>query len=114
MTIWQDGLIALLATVGLAAIIWLPIRAVCLLPEINRRIVAVLCVQDDCVDLEQQVRALLHLTKECGISAKLLLVDCGLSEEGRGICRLICRLHPQVTLCDRHEIESLITQGELP
>ena len=114
MTFWQEGLIALLATIGLAAIIWLPIRSVCFLPGIKRRLTAIFCVQGDCTELDREVSALVLLRRECGIQGSILLLDCGLSDEGRRICRLLTKLHPTVILCDRDDAESLITQGEAP
>lgn len=114
MTFWQEGLIALLATLGLAAIIWLPIRSVCVLPGIKRRITAIVPVEGDCAALEQEVRSLVLLRRECGIRGEILLLDCGLSEEGRSLCRLLTRLHPSVILCDRTDTEPFTTQGEAP
>ncbi len=114
MTFWQEGLIALLATIGLTAIIWLPIRAVCFLPGIKRHLTAVLSVQGDCAELEQEVNSLVLLHRECGIQGNILLLDCGLSDEGRRICRLLTKLHASVILCDRNDIETLITQGDAP
>lgn len=114
MTFWQEGLIALLATLGLAAIIWLPLRSVCMVSGIDRQVTAVLPVQGECDKLEQEVRTLVLLRSECGIRGEIILLDCGLSEEGRSLCRLLTRLYPTVILCDRTEAESLITQGEAP
>ena len=109
MQLWQDGLIALLATIGLTALIWLPIRSICFLPAVHRSVLTLLCVQGDGGELEQQVRALRLLQEECGITGKLLLVDCGLSDEGRALCRLIERTDRHVTLCEKSDIEFYIT-----
>ncbi len=114
MRLWQDGLIALLATIGLTAIIWLPIRSICFLPEIRRRLITLIPVQGNCEELDPQVRTLSLLYGECGITGEILLVDCGLSEEGRKLCRLMAHSCKRVSLCEQSEIEQYFTQGELP
>ena len=109
MQLWQDALISLLATIGLTAIIWLPIRSICFLPDVRRSVLTLLCVQGDCEELEQQVRALLLLYDESGITGRMLLVDCGLSDEGRTLCRLLERKNHRIALCQKNDIDSYIT-----
>lgn len=112
MQLWQDGLIALLATIGLTAIIWLPIRSICFLPPVRRSLITLIPVQGDCEDLEPQVRSLALLYDACGITCRILLVDCGLSDEGQKLCRLLSQDDRRVMLCSKREIEAYITQGE--
>ena len=48
MQIWQDGLVALLASVGLASIMWTLVRAVLFAgPEVRRELAVLLPVQGD-------------------------------------------------------------------
>ena len=112
MRLWQDGLFALLATIGLTALIWLPIRSICFLPPVRHRLITLIPVQGNCEDLEPQIRALSLLYSECGITCSTLLVDCGLSDEGQKLCRLLAQDDRRIILCPKGEIEAYITQGE--
>ena len=109
MRLWQEGIIALLAAIGLAAILWALVRAVLFQPPTRHGVVALICARNNGEDLEQQVRELLLLRRERGIVGEILLVDCGLSEEGRKICRLLARGDRHVTLCQYDEIEKYLS-----
>ena len=76
MQIWQDGLVALLASVGLASIMWTLVRAVLFAgPEVRRELAVLLPVQGDGEQLEEQVRALPALRRERGLAGRALLVE---------------------------------------
>ena len=105
MNLWQDGLVALLASVGLASIMWTVVRAVLFAgQEVRREIAALLPVQGDGEHLEEQVRVLARLRQEQGVFGRALLVDCGLPEEGRKLADLLVREHRWVSLCGREEV----------
>ena len=108
MRLWQDGIMALLAAIGLAAILWALVRFLLFQPPGRAGIVALICARGDGEDLEQQVRELSLLRRERGIVGEILLVDCGLSEEGRRICRLLARTDRRITICKSDEIETYI------
>ena len=105
MNLWQDGLVALLASVGLASIMWTVVRAVLFAgQEVRREIAALLPVQGDGEHREEQVRVLARLRQEQGVFGRALLVDCGLTEEGRKLADLLVREHRWVSLCGREEV----------
>ena len=105
MNFWQDGLVALLAAIGLASIMWTVVRAVLFArPEVRREIAALLPVQGDGEHLEEQIRALQRLRQEQGVFGTALLVDCGLSEEGRKLAGILAREHRWVSLCGKDEV----------
>ena len=112
MQIWQDGLVALLASVGLASIMWTLVRAVLFAgPEVRRELAVLLPVQGDGEQLEEQVRALQALRRERGLTGSALLVDCGLSEEGRKLAEALAREYRWVSVCARAEVGKYLPDG---
>ncbi len=105
MQLWQDGLIAMLAAVGLAALMWAVVRTV-LFPVSPRRheTVVLIPAQGDAEDLEQQLHALELIRQEQHAFGLILLVDCGLSDEGKKISRLLARRNRSVAVCGSGEI----------
>lgn len=105
MQLWQDGIVAMLAAVGLASIIWTVVRAVLFAgPERRRTVTALLPARGDGEGLEEQLRALQELRREGGGFGRVLLVDCGLSEEGLRLAGLLVRERRWAALCAREEI----------
>ena len=105
MQLWQDGLVALLAAVGLASIMWTIVRAVLYAgPERRKGVVALLPVSGGGEGLEEQVKALRALRGEQGLFGMVLLVDCGLTEEGRKLAKLLVRQDRWAALCRQDEV----------
>lgn len=106
MQLWQDGLVAMLAAVGLASILWAAVKAVLYGGPREKRpgVVALVSGQGDGAGLEEQVHALRHLREEQGIFGAILLVDCGLSEEGRKLAELLSRGDRWVAVCRPEEV----------
>ena len=99
MQLWQDGVVALLAAIGLASLVWTAVRAVLFAgPERRREIGLLLPAQGDGENLEQQVRQLSRLRYEQGVLGMVLVVDCGLSEEGRKLAKVLSREDRWVTV----------------
>ena len=90
MQLLQDGLVAMLAAIGLASIMWMVVKAVLYAP-LERR-------------LEGQIRIMERLRKEQALVGTVLLVDCGLTEEGLRLARLLARDRRWVAVCAREEI----------
>lgn len=67
-------------------------------------VVALVSGQGDGAGLEEQVHALRHLREEQGIFGAILLVDCGLSEEGRKLAELLSRGDRWVAVCRPEEV----------
>ncbi|MDE7220611.1 MAG: hypothetical protein K2O45_13495 [Oscillospiraceae bacterium] len=110
MNLWQDGVVALLAAVGLASIMWTAVRAVLFAgPEVRREIAALLPVQGDGQHLEEQVRALQRLRQEQGVFGRALLVDCGLTGEGRKLAGILVRKYRWIVLCGKDEVGEYLT-----
>lgn len=109
MRLWQDGLVALLAAVGLASIMWTVVKAVLYAgPERRGGVVALLPAFGGGEGLEEQVKTLRALRGEQEVFGMVLLVDCGLTEEGRKLAKLLARQDRWVTLCRRDEISDFL------
>ena len=108
MQLWQDGVIALLASIGLASIFWVLIRSVFFRRTVARGTLVLICARDDGEGLEQQVRTLMMLRRERGLVNGILLVDCGLNEEGRHLCSIIARREHCVIMCRSDEVAKFI------
>jgi len=105
MQLWQDGLVALLASIGLASIIWTAVRAVLYAgPERRKGVVVLLPAKGGGEGLEEQVRTLRALREERELFGMALLVDCGLNEEGRKLAKLLARQDRWVALCRQDEV----------
>ena len=108
MRLLEDGIVALLAAIGLMSVLWAFVRALLFRSPVRQSVVALVCARGNGEELEQQVRALSLLRRERGIVGEILLVDCGLSEEGKKLCRLLERGDRRVRLCSLSEIETYI------
>ena len=110
MQLWQDGLVAMLAAIGLASLMWTVVRAALFSrPEQKQDILVLLPAQGDGENLEQQVRQLSRLRYEQGVLGMVLLVDCGLSEEGRKLAKVLSREDRWVSVCKKEEIGSYLS-----
>ena len=93
MQLWQDGLVAMLFS----------------RPEQKQDILVLLPAQGDGENLEQQVRQLSRLRYEQGVLGMVLVVDCGLSEEGRKLAKVLSREDRWVSVCKKEEIGSYLS-----
>ena len=110
MQLWQDGLVAMLAAVGLASLMWTVVRAVLFYrTERKQDILGLLPAQGDGENLEQQVHQLSRLRYEQGVLGMVLVVDCGLSEEGRKLAKVLSREDRWVSVCKKEEIGSYLS-----
>ena len=103
MEIWQDGVLAGLAAVGLTAILWL--LAGLLFRRRERLLDAVYLVPLS-GGAEQLDMTLRELSRERALP--VVLVDCGLTEEGRRAASLA--VSDTVTLVTPSELPNLFTQ----
>ena len=89
MTLLQDGLIAFLSAVGLTALVWLVAGAVL---HTGRPIVPglllVLPLRGEALAMEADVRELRRLQSRLP-GARMVLVDCGLTEDARGLAQYL-------------------------
>ena len=104
MRLLQDGLVAMLAAVGLATILWM---VVSLFLRSKRqffpRVTAVVRASGAGGDLEYIVHTLSQLRYERGTFGTILILDCGLTEEGRELAGLRTREEEYVVLCPREQ-----------
>lgn len=110
MRLLQDGVVAALAAIGLTAVIFLLVSAVV---HPRRRgcipATAVIEARGDAKALEYTVRALLHSRYEEGGFSRVIIVDCGLSEEVRRVAELLCRSEYETYLCRKEELTNFFT-----
>ena len=109
MRLWQDGLTAMLAAVGLATILWMVVGL--FLRRKRRlfsRVTAVVRGEGDGADLEYTVRTLSQLRYERGAFGTILILDGGLTPEGRDVAALLEREEDFVAVCRREEMPDYI------
>ena len=99
MNIWADGVTAFLAAVGLAALLGAAAK-VFARSRPTPPVTALLCAAGDGGALEEQLRGL----AEYGNIDRILVVDCGLTDRGRQLCRLLARQEARLLLCSREEL----------
>ena len=103
MTLLQDGLIAFLSAVGLTALVWLVAGAVL---HTGRPIVPglllVLPLRGEALALEADVRELRRLQSRLP-GARMVLVDCGLTEDARGLAQYLADREKRGELVDAAE-----------
>ena len=104
MRLLQDGVVAALAAIGLTTIIFLFLSAIV---HPRRRDALEAC--GDGRALEYTVRALLRSRYEEGGFSRVVIVDCGLSEEPRCAAELLCRSEYEVYLCKKEELTDFFT-----
>ena len=103
MTWLQDGLIAFLSAVGLTALVWLVAGAVL---HTGRPIVPglllVLPLRGEALAMEADVRELRRLQSRLP-GARMVLVDCGLTEDARGLAQYLADREKRGELVDAAE-----------
>lgn len=103
MTLLQDGLIAFLSAVGLTALVWLVAGAVL---HTGRPIVPglllVLPLRGEALAMEADVRELRRLQSRLP-GARMVLVDCGLTEDARGLAQYLADWEKRGELVDAAE-----------
>ena len=105
MQLWQDGLLAMLAAIGLASLMWAAVRTVLFSgPERRPRAVVIVPAAGDGADLEGQVRKLGLLRQEQGAFGRVLLLDCGLNETGQRAAALLAESDRWVAVCRQEDI----------
>ena len=110
MKLLQDGVIAMLAAVGLATLLWL---AVSLFLRLGRRTtichaVAVIPSRGGANGLEHTIHALDQLRCDGGGFSGIVIADCGLSEEGRRMAALLARQERDIFFCSREELPNFL------
>ena len=103
-----NGVLAFLAAVGIAALVWL-VTGVLLRrrpPEVP--VVLVLPACGGAEALEGWVRTLLEVRAQLGRSAEITVVDCGLTAEGARRVQLLAQRFDKIMVLDRDELDRII------
>ena len=104
----ENSVLAFLAAVGIAALVWLVAG---MLLRGRRTEVPAILVLPACGGgeaLEGWVRALREVRTQLGRSAAIVIADCGLTAEGRHRAELLARRFTGVTVAGREELEQII------
>ena len=105
MHLWQDGLVAALAAIGLVSLLWAVTQTVSWIRRpAKRSAMALIPAQGSGGDLQEQVYTLTGFSRDHGIIGSILVVDCGLDEEGQTLCRILQRENRWVTLCRPEDV----------
>lgn len=101
MQLLADGIIAALAAVGLATLLFLLLSAL-LRPrrcDAMDAIAVVPCPRGEGAKLEQTVRLLTRTRYERGGFCRIVILDRGMDENTRQIAALLCREYYDVSVC---------------
>lgn len=110
MQLWQDGLVAALAAIGVASIMWAVVRTVLFAaPPRKYSAVALISAKGDGTELEEQVRTLIRLRQEQGVFGAILVVDCGLNEEGKKVVKCLERQDRWVSFCQKENLSEYLS-----
>ena len=104
----ENSVLAFLAAVGIAALVWL-VAGILLRgrqAEVPATLVLQVCGGGEA--LEGWVRTLHEIRPQLGRTAGIVIVDCGLTAEGLRRAKLLTRRFPKVTVLDREELEQIV------
>ena len=109
MRLLQDGLVAMLAAIGLAMLLWLIVSIfIRMKKETLHHVLAVIPARGGANGLEHTVHVLEQLRYDHGGFGTILIVDCGLNEVGRQVAALLSKEDRDVALCLREELPSFL------
>lgn len=108
MELLHDGVIAALSAIGLTAVVWV-IAGAFLHPRRRGTIdaVAVVPAFGAAEKLEYTVRALERSRYEVGGFRRIVILDCGLSDDALKVADILCRDDYDVTICKKETIANL-------
>ena len=105
MILLQDGLIAFFSAVGLTTVVWLAAGA---LLHTGRPVIPglllVLPLRGEALAMEADVRELRRVQGRLP-GAKILLADCGMTEDARGLARYLADREEDAALIDAKEFK---------
>ncbi len=91
MVLLGDAVIAVLAAVGLASLIWLSHSLLQPRRSALSNTLALVIAHGSAEELEQDVRTLARLRREERLFSRIVIFDGGMDEEARKRARLLCR-----------------------
>ena len=109
MKLLQDGLVAMLAAIGLATLLWLIVSALFRLKrERMDHVAALVPARGSAIGLEHTVHTLEQVRCEHGGFGTIVIVDCGLNDVGAQIAGLLQREDRDVAVCRREELSNFL------
>ena len=110
MALLQDGLIAFLSAVGLTTVIWL-IGGTLLRGGRSAvpGLLLVLPLRGEALTMEADVRELRRLRNQLP-EARIVLADCGMSQDARALARYLAEREPNAELIEVSETDPLFTR----
>ena len=105
MVLLQDGLLAFFSAVGVTALVWLAASALlrCGRPQIPG-LLLVLPLRGDALAMEADVRELRRMRHQLP-GARLLLADCGMTENARALAQYLADREDGAALIDAKEFD---------
>ncbi len=103
-----NGVLAFLAAVGIAALVWLVTGVFLRSRPAEVPVVLVLPACGGGEALEGWVRALLEIRTQLGRSAAIAVVDCGLTPEGARRAQILSQRFDKIMVLDRAELDQII------
>jgi len=105
MVLLQEGLVAFLSAVGLTTVVWLAAGALLHTgrPAIPG-LLLVLPLRGEALAMESDVRELRRVQNRLP-GAKILLADCGLSEDARGLAQYLADRQENAALLDAKDVQ---------
>lgn len=111
MTLLADTVIALLAAIGLAAVLYLLVRSTAGKKELCSPVYLILPVSERTKEMEQSAAELQLLRRRYGGAAKAALLDCGMEEDQRRMARILQREDPLLLLLDEETLLGELCSG---
>lgn len=102
-----DLLLIFLAAAGVILVLWC-LLGLLLLPVFGCSMVTLYYVKGDGEDLEQKTRAYSWLREGRLSGGRMVIVDCGLTEQGIGRTYLLRKRYPWVEYCTRDSLTDYI------
>lgn len=108
MILLRDGVIALLAAVGITALLWMALIWFFRRHEAATGAVFLLPLRGSGEGLEYRIHTLLEQRQRLGARMPVVMLDCGLDAAGRRRAELLPRRCEGVTLADLSELTKLL------
>ena len=101
MQLLQDGVIAALAAVGLATIVWFTVTA---RERVRSETAVIVPARGAAEALEHTVRTLESERYASGGFSRIIIADCGMDEDAQRVAQLLCRESFDVTVCPQGDL----------
>lgn len=111
MALLADTVIALLAAIGLGAVLYLLVRSTAGKKELCSPVYLILPVSERTKEMEQSVVELQMMRRQYGGAARAVLLDCGMEEEQRRMARILLREDPLLLLLNETTLLEEIRSG---